>query len=40
MIYVTSVITGQNLASTFPDIPWSDLMNWEKIAENLNIKSP
>jgi hypothetical protein len=40
VVLITSVLTGHNLASSFPDIPWSDLINWDNIAENLNIKSP
>jgi hypothetical protein len=39
LIYVSSIAAGHSLASAFPEIPWSQLMNWEKIAEIFSIKS-
>jgi hypothetical protein len=39
LIYLTSMVTGHSLQSAFPEIPWSQLMNWEKIAEIFSIKS-
>jgi hypothetical protein len=39
MIFLSSIVTGHSLESAFPDVPWSQLMNWEKIAEIFSIKS-
>jgi hypothetical protein len=39
VIYVSSILAGHSLESAFPEIPWSQLMNWEKIAEIFSAKS-
>ncbi|KSU61523.1 hypothetical protein AS034_14365 [[Bacillus] enclensis] len=32
-IYFSSILMGESLDSIFPDIPASQLMNWDKIAK-------
>jgi hypothetical protein len=39
LIYLSSIVAGHSLESAFPEIPWSQLMNWEKIAEIFSFKS-
>ncbi|WP_175986812.1 hypothetical protein [Bacillus sp. Marseille-Q1617] len=39
VIYLSSITTGNSLASAFPDVPWTQVMNWEKLAEIFNIKT-
>ncbi|MGR3762682.1 hypothetical protein [Rossellomorea sp. NS-SX7] len=39
VIYLSSIAAGQSLGSVFPDVPWPQLMNWDKIAEIFSIKS-
>jgi hypothetical protein len=33
LIYLTSILMGEGLNSIVPDIPASQLMNWDKIAK-------